>query len=96
MPRTSWSCGGWRSWAPEPRFTAVTDVDDVDAFAARIGGPIVVKTVRGGYDGRGVTLARDISADFRIGDSAQPLVWVRVAELGVLAIRACLHAIQLW
>ena len=47
--------------APIPRFTAVTSIDDVDAFAARIGGPVVVKTVRGGYDGRGVVLARDVS-----------------------------------
>ena len=47
--------------APVPRFTAVESVDDVDAFAAAIGGPVVVKTVRGGYDGRGVVLTRDIS-----------------------------------
>ena len=45
--------------APVPRFAAVTDPADVDAFAARVDGPLVVKTVRGGYDGRGVTLARD-------------------------------------
>ncbi len=47
--------------APVPRFTAVESVDDVDAFAAAIGGPVVVKTVRGGYDGRGVVLTRDIA-----------------------------------
>jgi 5-(carboxyamino)imidazole ribonucleotide synthase len=47
--------------APIPRFTAVTGIDDVDAFAARIGGPVVVKTVRGGYDGRGVVLTRDLA-----------------------------------
>nr|WP_081845008.1 5-(carboxyamino)imidazole ribonucleotide synthase [Mycolicibacterium aromaticivorans] len=45
--------------APIPRFTAVSGVDDVDAFAAAVGGPVVIKTVRGGYDGRGVVLARD-------------------------------------
>ena len=38
----------------------MSGIDDVDAFAARIGGPVVVKTVRGGYDGRGVVLARDL------------------------------------
>ena len=47
--------------APVPRFTAVESVDDVDAFAAAIGGPVVVKTVRGGYDGRGVVLTHDIA-----------------------------------
>ncbi len=51
--------------APVPRFREVTDVDDVDAFAAEVGGPptagVVVKTVRGGYDGRGVVLADDLA-----------------------------------
>jgi 5-(carboxyamino)imidazole ribonucleotide synthase len=47
--------------APVPRFAEVTEVADVDVFAARVDAPIVVKTVRGGYDGRGVTLARDIA-----------------------------------
>src|SRR3954454_15884533 len=42
--------------APVPRFAEVSTVGDVDEFAERIGGPIVVKTIRGGYDGRGVTL----------------------------------------
>lgn len=52
--------------APVPRFREVTDVDDVDAFAAevgaRAGGGVVVKTIRGGYDGRGVVLADDLAA----------------------------------
>ena len=39
--------------APVPRFTEVRSVADVDAFAAEVGGAVVVKTVRGGYDGRG-------------------------------------------
>ena len=47
--------------APVPRFASVRTVDDVDAFAASVGGPVVVKTVRGGYDGRGVVLARDLA-----------------------------------
>ena len=54
--------------APVPAFAAVRELSDVDAFAARVNGPVVVKTVRGGYDGRGVTLARDV-ADAR--DAAQ-------------------------
>lgn len=47
--------------APVPRFAEVTDVADVDAFAEHVDAGIVVKTVRGGYDGRGVTLARDVA-----------------------------------
>jgi 5-(carboxyamino)imidazole ribonucleotide synthase len=46
--------------APVPRYSVVDHVDDVDAFASRIGGPVVIKTVRGGYDGRGVVFARDL------------------------------------
>jgi phosphoribosylaminoimidazole carboxylase (NCAIR synthetase) len=65
--------------APVPRFAEVTKVEDVDAFAARIDGPIVVKTVRGGYDGRGVTLARDVAEalGLRLAD-----------ELGVVGVLA--------
>jgi 5-(carboxyamino)imidazole ribonucleotide synthase len=47
--------------APVPRFSAVESTDDVESFARRIGGPIVVKTVRGGYDGRGVHLPADLA-----------------------------------
>ena len=47
--------------APVPTFAAVEALDDVDAFAARVGSAPVVKTVRGGYDGRGVVLTRDLA-----------------------------------
>jgi 5-(carboxyamino)imidazole ribonucleotide synthase len=47
--------------ATVPRWVSVAHPDDVDAFAARIGGPVVVKTVRGGYDGRGVYLPADVA-----------------------------------
>jgi phosphoribosylaminoimidazole carboxylase PurK protein len=49
--------------APVPRYTAIHSVDELDAFArslnAAAGTPMVVKAARGGYDGRGVQLARD-------------------------------------
>src|SRR6476619_673654 len=82
--------------APVPRFAAVTDVADVDAFAGRVGTEIVVKTVRGGYDGRGVTLARDV-ADERdvagryLADGAAVLVEEKVVmrrELAALVARS--------
>ena len=47
--------------APVPRFTAVDTLADVDSFAARVDTPLVVKTVRGGYDGRGVVLTTDLA-----------------------------------
>ncbi|HET7741525.1 MAG TPA: 5-(carboxyamino)imidazole ribonucleotide synthase, partial [Mycobacterium sp.] len=82
--------------APIPRFAEVTDPADVDAFAARVGGPIVVKTARGGYDGRGVTLARDLAearetAQRYLADGAPVLVEERVdmrRELSALVARS--------
>jgi 5-(carboxyamino)imidazole ribonucleotide synthase len=40
--------------APVPRWAPVAAPADVTAFAADTGWPVVVKAVRGGYDGRGV------------------------------------------
>jgi 5-(carboxyamino)imidazole ribonucleotide synthase len=40
--------------AAAPQFAEVRDVDDVERFGAEHGWPVVLKAVRGGYDGRGV------------------------------------------
>ncbi len=47
--------------AAVPRYAGIESLDELHAFAQRIGGPVVVKAVRGGYDGRGVRMARDPS-----------------------------------
>jgi 5-(carboxyamino)imidazole ribonucleotide synthase len=54
--------------AAVPRYAVLASLDrldDIDAFAARLDvsndAPIVVKAVRGGYDGRGVRMARDLA-----------------------------------
>jgi len=82
--------------APVPRYSPVSHLDEVDAFAARIGGPIVVKAVRGGYDGRGVYLpagvaeARDCVARY-LADGVGVLVEERVTmrrELAALVARS--------
>ncbi|MDA4086999.1 phosphoribosylaminoimidazole carboxylase [Mycolicibacterium hassiacum DSM 44199] len=82
--------------APVPRFAAVTAPADVDAFAAGADTALVVKAVRGGYDGRGVTLARDTAqareaaADFLqsgVGVLVEEKVEMR-RELAVLAARS--------
>ncbi len=82
--------------APVPRFTAVQTVDDVDAFAAEIDGPVVIKTVRGGYDGRGVVLtdsvaeARDAVGRY-LADGVPVLLEERVSmrrELAALVARS--------
>lgn len=53
--------------APCPPWARVSDLGDVTAFAAEHGWPVVLKAVRGGYDGRGVWVCR--SAD----DAAEAL-----------------------
>lgn len=57
--------------APCPRNRIVADPADVTRFAAELGGfPVVLKTVRGGYDGKGVWIVRseaDAAEPFRAG-----------------------------
>jgi 5-(carboxyamino)imidazole ribonucleotide synthase len=82
--------------APVPRYAAVERVEDVDAFADHVEGPLVIKTVRGGYDGRGVTMARDLAqaretAGRYLADGVPVLVEERVAmrrELSALVARS--------
>ncbi len=45
-----------------PAFTAVAAIDEVQAFAAEQGWPLVLKARSGGYDGRGVWLCEDPGA----------------------------------
>ncbi|MFD7028144.1 5-(carboxyamino)imidazole ribonucleotide synthase [Streptomyces sp. NPDC059917] len=57
--------------APSPRHRIVSDPADAVAFAAEVGGfPVILKTVRGGYDGKGVWFVRteeDAQAPFKAG-----------------------------
>ena len=48
---------------PVPAFAEITAPDQVDAFAAEHGWPVVLKAARGGYDGRGVWFLRDADPD---------------------------------
>ncbi|WP_043806529.1 5-(carboxyamino)imidazole ribonucleotide synthase [Paenarthrobacter aurescens] len=41
---------------PNPEWSAVNTVDELVAFGERIGWPVVLKTPRGGYDGKGVRM----------------------------------------
>ena len=43
---------------PNPRWAAVHHVEELVEFGERIGWPIVLKTPRGGYDGKGVRVLR--------------------------------------
>jgi 5-(carboxyamino)imidazole ribonucleotide synthase len=82
--------------APVPRFTAVERPEDAEAFAREIGGPVVIKTVRGGYDGRGVVMAadaneaRDVVTGY-LDDGVAVMIEERVAmrrELAALVARS--------
>ena len=45
---------------PVPRWAPAADRDAVAALAAEVGWPVVVKAVRGGYDGRGVWVVGEV------------------------------------
>lgn len=81
---------------PVPRYAEIRSVDELDEFARGIAGPVVVKAIRGGYDGRGVRMARDpshareIAADFlasRVPVMAEEQVNLR-RELSALVARS--------
>jgi 5-(carboxyamino)imidazole ribonucleotide synthase len=80
---------------PVPRYAAVNELTDIDAFV-RDDGPLVVKAARGGYDGRGVALARDLAhareaASQYLSDGVPVLVEERVKmrrELAALVARS--------
>ncbi|WP_122262376.1 5-(carboxyamino)imidazole ribonucleotide synthase [Ornithinimicrobium cerasi] len=46
---------------PCPRWARARDAGDVEAFAAEVGWPVVAKTPRGGYDGKGVRVCRSVA-----------------------------------
>jgi len=82
--------------APVPRFASVSSVDDAVAFATEIGGPVVIKTVRGGYDGRGVMMAADVEearsiVERYLADGVPVMIEEKVAmrrELAALVARS--------
>ena len=77
---------------PVPRWSSVESPDELTAFADSVGGyPVVVKTTRGGYDGKGVWTVRSVDdavEAFRSGASliAEELVEFR-RELAALVAR---------
>ncbi|MFV8053376.1 5-(carboxyamino)imidazole ribonucleotide synthase [Mycobacterium sp. 48b] len=82
--------------APVPRFAEITSVADVEEFVRQIDGPVVIKTVRGGYDGKGVVMADDLAAAREVvagylADGVAVLAEERVAmrrELAALVARS--------
>lgn len=64
---------------PNPRWTHVRTVEDLKSFGHASGWPVVLKTPRGGYDGKGVMVITDAAA----ADEAEAAAWfTRAAESG--------------
>jgi 5-(carboxyamino)imidazole ribonucleotide synthase len=59
---------------PCPRWAAVGSAAELEAFGAEVGWPLVLKTPRGGYDGKGVLVVRDVS------DAGAWLAWLGPGE----------------
>jgi 5-(carboxyamino)imidazole ribonucleotide synthase len=62
---------------PNPAWAAVHDVEELVAFGDRIGWPVVLKTPRGGYDGKGVRIVHNPDDARQAGDwfeSMSPLL----------------------
>ncbi len=64
---------------PSPRHAVVGSPEDVEAFAESAGGfPVVVKTTRGGYDGKGVWVVDDAPASAVAFAAAETVPGARV------------------
>jgi 5-(carboxyamino)imidazole ribonucleotide synthase len=90
---------------PCPRWAAVPDAAALDAFLAQVGGTAVVKTVRGGYDGKGVRVVAssaevtDWFAAAASGDGAELVAEEKVPftrELAVLVARSPSGEVRTW
>ncbi|HKC28271.1 MAG TPA: ATP-grasp domain-containing protein, partial [Jatrophihabitans sp.] len=47
---------------PCPAWAPVANASDLEAFAAQVGWPVVLKAATGGYDGKGVWVVDDVAA----------------------------------
>jgi len=92
---------------PCPRWTELADLATLEAFLAEVGGTAVVKTARGGYDGKGVRVvhsAEDVADWFEasqsIGGTGIPLLAEEkipfTRELAVLVARRPSGQVRAW
>ncbi|WP_108717978.1 5-(carboxyamino)imidazole ribonucleotide synthase [Miniimonas sp. S16] len=85
---------------PCPRWAVARTPDDVAAFGARVGWPVVAKTPRGGYDGKGVAIVHDgEQVPFPIGPDTPVLLEERVPftrELAALVARRPSGEMRTW
>jgi 5-(carboxyamino)imidazole ribonucleotide synthase len=69
---------------PVPAYAPVEDIADVERFAGEHGWPVVLKAVRGGYDGRGVWMLPEAPAEL---PGTHVYVEQRVALVSELAVQ---------
>jgi 5-(carboxyamino)imidazole ribonucleotide synthase len=88
---------------PVAEFANVESPDDLATAAARIGFPAVLKTRRGGYDGKGQTVLHrgsDVEPAFRELADGRPLILEAMVpfdrELSVLAVRGADGEVRAW
>jgi 5-(carboxyamino)imidazole ribonucleotide synthase len=85
---------------PQPAWAEAASVDDVIGFAGEHGWPVVLKTPRGGYDGRGVFVVQDAAeAGDLLGRTGPLLVEERVPmvrELAVQVARSPFGQVAVW
>jgi 5-(carboxyamino)imidazole ribonucleotide synthase len=85
---------------PQPAWAQADSADDVAAFAAEHGWPVVLKTPRGGYDGKGVFVVSDAEESGRLLDRhGTLLVEARVEmlrELSAQVARSPFGQVAVW
>lgn len=90
--------------APVPRWAAIGSPAELEAFLGQVGGRAVVKTSRGGYDGKGVRVvsaADDVVDWFEAAANGGPGLLVEelvpfTRELAVLAARSPSGEVRTW
>lgn len=85
---------------PQPGWVQVETVEDVERFAAGCGWPVVLKTPRGGYDGRGVFVVPDGAAAAELLDAYGTLLAeervAMVRELSAQVARSPFGQVAVW
>ncbi len=81
---------------PVPAFAPVATVDDVTRFGAEHGWPVVLKAVRGGYDGRGVWVVDEPPAELPGPDVYVEQRVPLVHELAVQVARRPSGEMRIW
>jgi 5-(carboxyamino)imidazole ribonucleotide synthase len=66
---------------PCPQWAPVRSLAEIEAFAAEVGWPLVLKATRGGYDGKGVWVVADADDAGEVLDMGAPLIAEEKVEI---------------